>query len=159
MRGVGRTRCRANLWREKRHLSGMKPVAVHETVLYCEDLSGAERFYAEVIGLRLVSSVEGRSRAFRVSPVQVLLVFRASVTRLGHPMVPAHGAIGEGHIAFTIEPGTYGAWRARLSEAGIEIEREVDWEPLNGMKRGRSMYVRDPGRNSVELVEGEVWPQ
>ena len=136
----------------------MHPTAIHETILYCEDLPGAERFYRDVVGLRLISSVEERSRAFRVSPTQVLLVFRASVTKLGHPMVPAHGATGEGHIAFAIEPGTYDAWKTHLDRAGVEIEREVKWEPLKGMERGRSIYVRDPGRNSVEFIEGVVWP-
>lgn len=136
----------------------MHPAAIHETILYCEDLPGAERFYRDVVGLRLVSSVEERSRTFRVSPTQVLLVFRASITRLGHPMVPAHGAIGEGHIAFSIEPGSYDTWKSHLARAGHEIEREVRWEPLNGMERGRSIYIRDPGRNSVEFIEGVVWP-
>lgn len=136
----------------------MHPTSIHETILYCEDLAGAERFYRDVVGLRLVSSVEGRSRGFRVGPTQVLLVFRASITRLGHPMVPAHGSIGEGHVAFSIEPGTYDAWKSRLVQAEIAIEKEVDWEPLDGMERGRSIYVRDPGRNSVEFIEGEVWP-
>jgi catechol 2,3-dioxygenase-like lactoylglutathione lyase family enzyme len=137
----------------------MHPTGIHETVLYCEDLTGIERFYRDVVGLRMVSSVEDRSRAFRVSPSQVLLIFRASVTKLGHPMVPTHGATGEGHIAFTIEPGTYDAWKAHLIGSGLEIEKEVAWPPLNGMERGRSLYVRDPGRNSVEFIEGRVWPE
>lgn len=136
----------------------MHPTGIHETVLYCEDLPRAERFYRDAVGLRLVSSVEERSRAFRVSPTQVLLIFRASVTRMGHAMVPAHGATGEGHVAFSIEPGMYEAWRVHLERAGVEIEKEVKWEPLDGMERGRSIYVRDPGRNSVELIEGPVWP-
>lgn len=136
----------------------MQPLSIQETILYCEDLPAAERFYREVVGLRLVSSVEERSRGFRVSASQVLLIFRASVTRLGHAMVPAHGAVGEGHVAFSIEGGTYEAWRSHLIRAGVEIEKEVKWEPLNGMERGRSIYVRDPGRNSVEFIEGEVWP-
>lgn len=136
----------------------MHPTGIYETVLYCEDLPSAERFYRDVVGLRLVSSVEERSRAFRVSQTQVLLIFRATVTKMGHRMVPTHGATGEGHVAFTIEPGTYESWKAHLARAGLEIEKEVRWEPVNGMERGRSIYVRDPGRNSIEFIEGPVWP-
>ncbi|QYK48263.1 MAG: VOC family protein [Phycisphaeraceae bacterium] len=136
----------------------MHPTGIHETILYGEDLDAMERFYREVVGLRMVSRVEERSRGFRVSASQVLLVFRASVTGLGHPMVPTHGATGEGHVAFTIERGTYEAWRGRLEGAGVAIEREVKWEPLDGVERGRSLYVRDPAGNSVEFIEGEVWP-
>lgn len=159
----------------------MNITGIYETILYCEDLDAMARFYGEVIGLRLVSKVEERSRGFRVSPVQMLLVFRASVTKLGHPMVPTHGATGEGHVAFSIERGTYDAWRARLVDAGLEIEKEVQWpprgEPGQGATAGRgnaaglggaasssdeparSIYVRDPAGNSVELVEGDLWPR
>ncbi|MCW5768793.1 MAG: VOC family protein [Phycisphaeraceae bacterium] len=136
----------------------VRPQGIHETVLYGEDLDALERFYREVVGLRMVSRVEERSRGFRVSASQVLLVFRASVTRRGHPMVPTHWATGEGHVAFSIERGAYEAWRERMVNAGVEIEQEVQWEPLDGMERGRSLYVRDPAGNSVEFIEGEVWP-
>lgn len=150
----------------------MHPTGIYETILYGEDLGAMERFYREVVGLRMVSRVEERSRGFRVSASQMLLVFRASVTRLGHPMVPTHGATGEGHVAFSIEPGTYEAWRERLADAGIAIEKEVCWpapgEPRPGGGRGegrgegecvaRSIYVRDPAGNSVEFVEGQIWP-
>lgn len=149
------------------HITG-----IYETILYGEDLDAMERFYREVAGLRLVSRVEERSRGFRVSASQVLLVFRASVTKQGHPMVPTHGATGEGHVAFSIERGTYEAWRGRLIGAGLEIEKEVRWpapgEPRPGGGSGsasgadecvaRSMYVRDPAGNSVEFVEGDIWP-
>jgi catechol 2,3-dioxygenase-like lactoylglutathione lyase family enzyme len=140
----------------------MHPTGIYETILYGEDLDAMERFYREVIGLRLVSKIEGRSRGFRVSPAQMLLIFRASRTTLGHPTVPAHGATGAGHVAFSIERGTYGAWRARLVEAGLEIEKEVEWPvaAAAGVEGtgARSMYARDPAGNSVELVEGDLWP-
>lgn len=150
----------------------MHPTGIYETILYGEDLDAMEQFYREVIGLRLVSRVEERSRGFRVSESQMLLVFRASVTKQGHPVVPTHAAVGEGHVAFSIERGTYEAWRARLVDAGVEIEKEVQWpargEPRPGGGSGgesgaderaaRSMYVRDPARNSVEFVEGDLWP-
>ena len=94
-----------------------------------------------------------RGRAFRVAPAQVLLVFRASRTRVPDAQVPAHGAEGAGHVAFSIEPGAYEPWKQRLEAEGFAIEREIRWP-----EGGRSLYVRDPAGNSVELVEGKVWP-
>ena len=44
-------------------------------------------------------------------------------------------------------------WRNRLGEHEIEIECEVAWD-----SGGRSLYVRDPAGNSVELTEDELWP-
>lgn len=139
----------------------MAITGVYETVLYGEDLGAMERFYGEVLGLRLVSGVEERSRGFRVSATQMLLIFRASVTSQGHRMVPAHGAVGAGHVAFAIGDEGYGAWKEKFAAAGVEIEREVEWPaPEEGVEGGaRSMYVRDPAGNSVELVEGDLWPR
>ena len=37
------------------------------------------------------------------------------------------------------------AWREQLRQAGISIEREVDWD-----EGGRSIYFRDPAGNVVE---------
>ncbi len=144
--------------------SASHPTGIYETILYGEDLPAMERFYRDVVGLWLVSGVEERSRGFRVSPTQMLLIFRASETLKGHPMVPTHGTTGEGHVAFAIERGTYDAWKERLALAGATIEKEVEWPVQAGVpetvgERARSIYVRDPARNSVELVEGDLWPR
>jgi catechol 2,3-dioxygenase-like lactoylglutathione lyase family enzyme len=39
------------------------------------------------------------------------------------------------------------AWRKQLRQAGISIERQVDWP-----EGGRSIYFRDPAGNVVELA-------
>ena len=44
------------------------------------------------------------------------------------------------------------AWRKQLREAGIPIEREVDWD-----EGGRSLYFRDPAGNIVELAPLTIW--
>ena len=46
-----------------------------ETILYCRDLDGARRFYADILGLRPVSDMRPRSLGFRVSADHVLLLF------------------------------------------------------------------------------------
>lgn len=132
----------------------MSIVGVHEVVLYGEDLEAIAAFYAGALGLRPVGEGSDRGRAFRVDAGQVLLVFRASLTRLPHAQVPSHGTEGAGHVALTVAGGSLESWRARLATAGFPIERDVAW-PLGG----RSIYVRDPAGNSVELVEGRVWPE
>ena len=91
--------------------------------------------------------------AFRLDDGGVLLIFdpsRASVP--GRP-APSHGATGAGHLAFSVEDGTLDAWAETLREQGVEIELERPWQG-----GGRSLYVCDPAGNSVELVEGELWP-
>ena len=41
-----------------------------------------------------------------------------------------------------------------LHTQGADVERTIDWDG-----RGRSVYLRDPAGNSVELVDGEIWPK
>lgn len=126
---------------------------VYETVLYAEDVPAAASFYAEALGLRLVEEPDELAAAFRLPDGDILLVFdprRAS--QPGRP-VPSHGATGAGHVAFAVEPGSLDGWAERLASSGIEVEQAVDWDG-----RGRSLYLRDPAGNSVELVDGDIWP-
>jgi hypothetical protein len=52
-----------------------------------------------------------------------------------------------------VDGGGLDALAAELRRRGVEIEREIAWD-----EGGRSLYVRDPDGNSVELIEGEAWP-
>jgi len=60
---------------------------------------------------------------------------------------------GPGHVAFAMGAGRLEASPVELRRRGVEIEREITWD-----EGGRSLYVRDPAGNSVELIEGEAWP-
>jgi catechol 2,3-dioxygenase-like lactoylglutathione lyase family enzyme len=84
----------------------------------------------------------------------VLLIFDPSRASLPGRPVPSHGATGAGHVAFSVEGGTLEAWMEALRGRGIEIEQEKEWQ-----RGGRSIYVRDPAGNSVELVDGDLWPR
>ena len=124
---------------------------VYETVLYATDVPATAAFYRDVLGLRVVVEPDELSVAFRLADGGVLLVFdpdRAS--RPGRP-VPSHGASGAGHVAFSVP--ALAEWAARLREREIEIELEKEWP-----QGGKSIYVRDPAGNSVELVAGDLWP-
>ncbi len=132
------------------------PVRVLETCLYADDLAAAERFYAEVLGLERFARVEGRHAFFRCGDA-VFLLFDPAVTAAtpgavaGVP-IPAHGARGAGHVAFAVPEATLEAWRARLATHGVPVEAEVAWP-----RGGRSLYVRDPAGNCVELATPRIW--
>jgi catechol 2,3-dioxygenase-like lactoylglutathione lyase family enzyme len=127
---------------------------VLETVLYAADLPAAEQFYAGALGLQLISSSD-RARGFRVNESAVLLVFDPALaaSQAEAADVPPHGTSGPGHVALTVPSGTLDHWRPWLLSQQVSIELERGWE-----RGGRSIYVRDPAGNSVELVEGAIWP-
>lgn len=124
---------------------------VLETCLYAFDLDETARFYERVIGLEVKSRVPER-HVFFLCADAVLLLFDPRRTSEAAGEVPPHGATGPGHVAFAVREDELGAWRDRLRSAGVELEREVSW-PAGG----RSIYLRDPAGNSVELATPSIW--
>jgi catechol 2,3-dioxygenase-like lactoylglutathione lyase family enzyme len=122
-----------------------------EAAIYASDLDAAKRFYHDVLGLEIISSMENRGIAFHCGET-ILLVFDPERTRLPDAGVPPHGASGEGHIAFVVDGSELDPWRVRLTGFGVAIEAEVAWP-----SGGRSLYFRDPARNVVEFAPPTLW--
>ena len=128
---------------------------VLEAAVYVDDLDRAGDFYGGLLGLGEILRVDGRHVFFRCGST-VLLCFIAEATRQPSTNpdlpVPSHGATGAGHVCFAAERAALDAWRTRLESQGIGIEADFEWP--NG---ARSIYVRDPAGNSVELAETRLW--
>jgi catechol 2,3-dioxygenase-like lactoylglutathione lyase family enzyme len=128
----------------------MAPNGVLETALYASDLEAAEAFYTTVLGLELDSKVAGRHVFFRCGGA-MLLVFDPRVTVQAGP-VPAHGATGPGHVAFSVSEAELDRWAEHLRRNDVEIEADIAWPG-----GGRSIYFRDPDGNSLELAPPRIW--
>jgi catechol 2,3-dioxygenase-like lactoylglutathione lyase family enzyme len=134
----------------------MNPSAILESALYVTDLDAAETFYRDVLGLSLISRVDGRHVFFNCGQ-GVLLLFNAEVTEIppspdARLPVPPHGATGQGHLCFAATAQEIERWKTRLEALGIAIEADFEWP--NG---GRSIYFRDPSGNSLEFAEPRIW--
>lgn len=127
----------------------MQIQGIYETVLYASDLAGAAAFYQRVLGLRMLRQHE-IVLAFDIRP-GVLLIFDPEKTRQPDRSAPSHGALGPGHLAFSILPEELAGWRQHLAEHGVEVESEV------ARGQAQSIYFRDPAGNSLELVTGRIW--
>ncbi|MGH2999756.1 MAG: VOC family protein [Gaiellaceae bacterium] len=127
----------------------MAVVGILETAVYANDLEAAERFYAGLLGLEVDSSEPGRHVFLRCGD-GMLLVFDPAATSRSSGIVPPHGAVGPGHVAFSVDD--LEAWPDRFRDAGVEVEADVAWPG-----GGRSVYVRDPAENSVELTTPRIW--
>jgi catechol 2,3-dioxygenase-like lactoylglutathione lyase family enzyme len=133
----------------------LSPQAVLETSLYVGNLDRAVEFYQNVVGLRQIDDgyfAGGRGAALQVGPgPSVLLLFRAEITRRGGEL-PAHGTIGAGHVAFRVEAEELNAWRQKLQEHGVPVEKEFAFGD-----QPASIYFRDPDGNSLELAVAMIW--
>jgi catechol 2,3-dioxygenase-like lactoylglutathione lyase family enzyme len=129
----------------------MKARHILETCLYVDDLSQAERFYQEVLGLELESRQVGRHVFFQCGP-RMLLLFNPLASRETSDQFPLHGAFGPGHIAFGVREAELPAWMEQLRVHDVSIEKIIDWPG-----GGRSVYFRDPAGNSLELATPRIW--
>ncbi|MEX0305110.1 MAG: VOC family protein [Leisingera sp.] len=131
------------------------PKAILEASLYVDDLDSAEAFYGGLLCFEPIQRIGNRHIFFRCGD-SVLLLFnpKETVKPPGNPRlpVPPHGARGPGHVCFALSREEMLLMRARLLEAGIEIEAEFDWP-----HGPRSLYFRDPAGNSVEIAEPHLW--
>lgn len=136
------------LFLDASHVNGSlcRIVRVLETALYAEDLIAAHAFYVELLGLEVISFDPARDLFLRCED-SVLIIFKASRTRVADSIVPPHGATGPGHIAFAATRDEIEEWKQKLS-----ITKEIDWK--NGAK---SIYFEDPAGNILEFATPDLW--
>lgn len=134
----------------------MQVTKVLEPALYAENLEETAAFYERIFGLERHTDVPGRLVFFALEDHMLLLFnpLASSVPEDGEDLpVPTHGASGQGHVCFELDPDQEQAWREKLFQEGIEIEADFTWPGTNA----RSIYFRDPAGNSVELGEAKIW--
>jgi catechol 2,3-dioxygenase-like lactoylglutathione lyase family enzyme len=127
-----------------------------ETCIYSTDLNIMKDFYVNIFGLDLVSEEEGR-HVFLKAGKSMLLIFNPKNTRIPiNSAFPAHGAItppSSIHFALEIEQVDVEAAKNVLIQNKIPIEKEMSWGG-----GGKSIYLRDPVGNLVEIVTKGQWP-
>jgi catechol-2,3-dioxygenase len=128
--------------------------ALSETVLRVKDLQGLKRFYTEVIGLDVLQEFEGMT-FLKVAEgygghTQIIGLFQESMPVPFQTAERDHVAIEHTslhHFAFEIDQADYASELERLKALGMEVttaeHRWCHW---------RSIYVKDPEGNIVELV-------
>jgi catechol 2,3-dioxygenase-like lactoylglutathione lyase family enzyme len=128
----------------KRAIQGLGEIA-----LRVKDLGRMQRFYEETIGLELLKRFP-HAAFFRIADgygghTQVLALFDRSGMP-GYSGLSAEKSTVD-HVAFEISRSDYEREKDRLEQLGQRVETaEHTWV------RWRSLYVRDPEGNLVELV-------
>ena len=110
------------------------------------DLGLAERFYTNVLGLRVVNrfgdqvllDCGGQNLAlFEVARPMLKAAARQSL--IAHPL-------GRGHHAFKVKADDFAGARERLAAAGVESAPAIDWGDHD------CIYFLDPDGNLLEMV-------
>jgi len=123
---------------------------IKETCIYSRDLIEARNFYHDLLGLPIISEVEGKHIFFKVGN-NVLLCFNPDDSRL-KKSPPAHFAEGRYHFAFEVTPDEYENAKVEIRNKGVAIIDTLLWQ--NGKE---SFYFNDPLGNVVEIVPEGVW--
>ena len=129
-----------------------KILGVAEAVLYVDDLDEATQFYRDVLDLPVTASF-GDASFLQTGRSSTLIIFDRRKLEERTSVIPQHGAEGAGHVALAVPQEQMDAWRGRLRAHGVEIEHEQDWP-----QGTHSIYFRDPAGNSVELIDGDHYP-
>ncbi|HXJ67945.1 MAG TPA: VOC family protein [Verrucomicrobiae bacterium] len=131
---------------------------VVETALYfdgTEALRAAAAFYRDTLGLHLMSEGD-RLVSVDAGGGTVLLLFHRGETAKGlrwpGGWIPPHDGSGPLHVAIGVAADQLEAWERWLAARGVEVESRVTWS-----RGGRSLYFRDPGGHSIELVTPGTW--
>jgi catechol 2,3-dioxygenase-like lactoylglutathione lyase family enzyme len=120
-----------------------------EVALRVADLDAMQRFYEHAIGLALLRRFE-KAAFFEIAAgfaghTQVLALFDRAAE-------PGYAGLSAAlttvdHLAFEIAREDFDAERKRLEQLGLAVETAE-----HGWVHWRSLYVRDPEGNQVELV-------
>jgi len=126
----------------------------------CHDAKVAEEFYVDLLGARIVNRIDRkllsrigwreeditRNAAEHLSvtlsggPRLDLFVYPAGTPHLSAPMHP--------HIAFTVAPGKFIAWKQRLENWGVRVAGPT----RPGPPGQASFYFNDPFGNHLEII-------
>ena len=128
----------------------MSITQVKEVALYVKDLYKAKEFYHGLLEFPIIGMVDGRHIFFRVGST-VLLCFIAESTQ-NDTTLPPHFGYGQQHIAFEVPAIDYDSWKVKISQLGIEIIHEHQWQ--EGVK---SFYFKDNDEHILEIIPEKMW--
>ncbi|HET6373559.1 MAG TPA: VOC family protein [Candidatus Polarisedimenticolia bacterium] len=121
----------------------MRLTRLDHLALYVSDLSVAERFYTDVLGMKLVSRL-GEMTLVECAGLNIGLVRRPELAPRDPGVI--RDPLARAHHAFLVDAADLGRWRAALEAAGAPTHGPVSWGDHE------CFYFLDPDGNLLEIV-------
>ena len=122
---------------------------IAEAVLYVDDLPEATRFYQDALGLPLTLSFADAS-FLQTGQDSTLILFDRAKLADRESAIPAHGSVGQGHVAFAVPAAELDEWREHLMAQGVAIEHEQSSGAIC------TTYIRRTNAGRAGLCSGRI---
>ena len=129
----------------------IRPTALDHIVLRTDRYRALIAFYCDVLGCsveRTLSESFGLTQLRAGSALIDIVDVNGELGKLGGPP-PGKGGNNLDHFCLQIEPFEEQALQAYLRDCGVEVGDFEERYGAQGM--GRSLYLKDPAGNTVEL--------
>ena len=122
----------------------LKTKGVAHFTIPVTDTVRSEKFYTEILGLKVVQKNHDHGMVFLDSGGDCVILARSQA-----PINPLDEV--DVHHAFIVDGADYDASVAFLKEKGVEVLYEEDRQ--GGAVNGRRAYFHDPDRNVLEIID------
>ena len=122
---------------------GLRLERLDHFALHVSDLAAAERFYVEVLGMRLVDHL-GDMTLVECGGTSIGLVRRPDLAPRDAGIIDS--PLARAHHAFLVSEEQFAGARAALEAAGAPVHGPVSWGDH------RCLYFLDPDGNLLEIV-------
>ncbi len=123
----------------------MRILRLDHFAIYVTDLTRAERFYRERLGMEVQARIGAEQVLMRCGDTLLALFAKPDLRTPVEPGAPAD-PLGRIHFAVTVSAGDWGAALADCQAAGVPVSRPIDWGDHD------CFYITDPDGNLIELM-------
>jgi len=117
--------------------------------IYVTDLTRAERFYRERLGMEVHTRIGSEQVLMRCGDTLLALFAKPDLRTPVEPGAPAD-PLGRAHFAVNVSAEDWRAAREEFEAAGLPVSKPIDWGDHD------CFYLTDPDGNLIELMSWRV---
>lgn len=127
----------------------MRILKLDHFAIYVTDLTRAERFYRERLGMEVHARIGSEQVLMRCGDTLLALFAKPDLRTPVEPGAPADPP-GRAHFAVNVSAEDWRAAREEFEAAGLPVSKPIDWGDHD------CFYLTDPDGNLIELMSWRV---